>query len=79
MKQLKILLSGLAFAFIPGHAEAYIDPGSGAFLLQILAAIGIGIAFYFRQGWKILKSLFVTEPKDNSSNDLDQNKSQPEN
>ena len=40
------------------HAEAYIDPGSGSFLLQILIAGFVGAMFYFRQGVEAAKRFF---------------------
>jgi hypothetical protein len=47
-----IVLIGSFFSF-PAHA--YIDPGMGALILQMIAAVGVGIAFYFR---KLKKMLF---------------------
>jgi|TARA_A100001037_G_scaffold3687_1_gene3558 hypothetical protein len=38
---------------------AYVDPGSGAFLLQILAAIGVGALFYMRKAREFVKQLFT--------------------
>ena len=38
-----------------GPAHAYIDPGAGTFLLQILAAIGVGGLFYLRRLRSALK------------------------
>ncbi|MED5418335.1 MAG: hypothetical protein VYA27_06500 [Verrucomicrobiota bacterium] len=40
-----------------GPAYAYVDPGSGAFLLQILAAAGVGALFYLRRVRSYLKGL----------------------
>ena len=39
-------------------AHAYLDPGSGAMILQILAAIGIGIVFYFQKVRDAIKRIF---------------------
>lgn len=39
----------LALLAMPGPALAYIDPGSGSFLLQMLLAALAGTAFYGRQ------------------------------
>ena len=41
-----------------GPAHAYVDPGAGAFLLQILAALGVGGLFYLRRLRTALKKLF---------------------
>ena len=42
-----------------GPAHAYIDPGAGTFLLQILAAIAVGGLFYLRKLRSALKKFFV--------------------
>jgi hypothetical protein len=52
-------------------AYAYIDPGSGTFLLQILAAIGLGIAFYFRRGVTAVKRFFGINPEPDQKKDND--------
>lgn len=41
---------------VPAHA--YIDPSAGTFILQILAAVGLGAAFYFRRSVSAMKRLF---------------------
>ncbi len=41
-----------------GPAHAYVDPGAGSFLLQILAAIGVGGLFYLRRLRSALKKFF---------------------
>jgi hypothetical protein len=53
------LVSGVAFLF--GGAEpalAYIDPGTGSMLLQVIAAGVAGAIFYFREVRIKLRSLF---------------------
>ncbi len=70
-----------AFFFLlllgPYTAHAYVDPGSGALFLQALAAIGIGILFYFRQAINLVKSWFNNqsqspENKPDGSNSSDE-------
>ncbi len=39
-------------------ASAYIDPGSGSFLLQIIGAAIVGVLFYIRSFRKWLQSHF---------------------
>ncbi len=47
MKLGKLFFLGLGIAFLfPGNAHAYIDPGSGAFVLQMLLAAFFGLCFY---------------------------------
>jgi hypothetical protein len=37
----------------------YIDPGSGSYLVQVIIAAVLGVAFYFKTGWNWIKSFFV--------------------
>lgn len=53
-------------------AYAYIDPASGSFLLQILAAIGLGAAFYFRRGLAAVKRFFGIKSTSDQSEKNDQ-------
>jgi hypothetical protein len=41
----------------------YIDPGSGSYLVQIIAAAVLGIAFFFRNIKLYIKSFFTRSPK----------------
>ncbi|MFT3701583.1 MAG: hypothetical protein QM802_04400 [Agriterribacter sp.] len=36
----------------------YIDPGSGSYLVQAIIAAVLGVAFYFKTGWRWIKSIF---------------------
>jgi hypothetical protein len=52
-------------------AQAYLDPGSGSFLIQLLLAGLVGAAFILRSSWGKIKRFFnrskteeVEEPKD---------------
>ena len=56
MRLFRTLLWGIAaLAAIPSEARAYIDPASGSYLLQILAAAVLGGLFAFRSAWKNVK------------------------
>jgi hypothetical protein len=51
----------------------YIDPGSGSYLVQVIVAAALGIAFFFKNigrflknAWWYVKSLFRKSPKNNS-------------
>ena len=46
-----------ATLFVPFPAYAYVDPGSGTLLLQLIAAAGVGAMFYFRQVRDKIKSI----------------------
>ena len=47
---MKYLSSLLILALTPTTTYAYFDPGSGAVMLQVLIAAGLGVLFRFR-GW----------------------------
>lgn len=42
---------------------AYIDPGSGSFLVQAIIAAVLGVGFFFRNIWAFIKSVFVRSHK----------------
>jgi hypothetical protein len=55
------------------HSLLYIDPGSGSYLIQVIVAGALGVAFFFKNigrffknAWWYVKSLFTKSPKDNS-------------
>ena len=48
----------------PTEAHAYIDPGSGALIWQMLIAAFFGGMFYFRRGIGQIKSWFGVKPKE---------------
>ena len=51
----------LILSIQPTTAFAYVDPGSGTFILQLIAAIGVGALFYFRQLLDKIKSFFAPD------------------
>jgi hypothetical protein len=65
------LLAGVVvfLAAAPEPAYAYIDPGSGSILLQVIAALGA--AFLFMFGWVRgkIRSLFSFGRKDKEKNE----------
>jgi hypothetical protein len=46
----------------------YIDPGSGSYLVQVLAAAALGIAFFFRNIKNYIRSLFTRSSKKTKDN-----------
>ncbi len=42
---------------------AYIDPGSGSYLVQVIVAAVLGISFYFKSLMAWVKSIFGIKPK----------------
>jgi hypothetical protein len=55
---------------------AYLDPGSGSFLIQLAIAALVGIAIVFRSQWSKIKKFFggkVSKPEeDDTENEDDQ-------
>ena len=55
------------------HELLYIDPGSGSYLIQVIVAGALGVAFFFKNigrffknAWWYVKSIFTKKTKDNS-------------
>jgi hypothetical protein len=59
----KLMLWGLAFVFIcltlPRHAYAYVDPGTGSYILQLFLAALFGALFALKVFWTKIKSAFA--------------------
>lgn len=73
-----LLKLGVAFAFLRS-LFAYLDPGSGSLIVQILIAMLVGIAATFRL-WKTrLLSLFgmKQEPIDDDGDEFETNDTNP--
>jgi hypothetical protein len=49
-------------AILFGRLPAYIDPGSGSFLLQILLAFLFGSLFLMKGFWKRIVGMFRRKP-----------------
>jgi hypothetical protein len=63
-----ILLSWLVTCFslvvIP-TANAYIDPGSGSFIFQMIVGAALGVTFGLKLFWRRIRSFFSrTNPRD---------------
>ena len=60
---------------IPGKENAYLDPGSGSFIIQIIIASLVGAGFLLRGYWSKLINLFkgtnseIDEDDENDIND----------
>jgi hypothetical protein len=49
--------------------RAYLDPGSGSFILQILIATLVGSVFLIKVYWKKIKAFFKKTPSDSDDGD----------
>lgn len=63
MKKIKIdfivFLALLVLTF-PKNAHAYLDPGTGSYVLQVLAAVLFGGLFAIKAFWSHIKAFFST-------------------
>jgi hypothetical protein len=50
------------------HHLLYIDPGSGSYLVQVIVAGALGVAFFFRNIKNYIKSIFTRSPKKTDDN-----------
>ena len=58
------------FAFLPLAKDlAYLDPGSGSMLIQLLLAALLGAGVLLRTQWKKLKALFGKKDSPNEQQD----------
>ena len=46
----------------------YVDPGSGSYLVQVLAAAALGVVFFFKNIKLYIRSLFTRSPKKKNDN-----------
>jgi hypothetical protein len=53
-----VVLVGLLFLIFARDAHAYIDPGTGSYIFQLLLAGLLGAAFLVKIFWKNLKAFF---------------------
>jgi len=53
-----IILTGGLFLIYARDAFAYIDPGTGSFVLQLIIGALLGVAFAVKSFWKDIKTFF---------------------
>ena len=53
------VLSGLLWLTFPRRALAYLDPGTGSYLFQVLIAVGLGALFMVKTYWARIKAFFA--------------------
>lgn len=58
MNTIKRLRLGIFLLCFPGLAFAYVDPGTGAYLLQLIIAVFGAAVFYLTHPAQFIKSLF---------------------
>lgn len=63
------LFLAITFSYMT-NAYAYIDPGTGSFIIQSILAIGGAIVFYLGYPIRIIKNVYYKIFKKNSKNSL---------
>ena len=58
----------LIFLIVPLKAQAYLDPGSGSYLTQILIASLFGAGYLTKAYWGKLKNIFSKKDRKKSKN-----------
>lgn len=53
------ILIVLALFGLPQKAYAYIDPGTGSFIFQLIIAILFGTSFIIKKFWRRIKNFFA--------------------
>jgi hypothetical protein len=62
----------LAFFLFPREAHAYLDPGTGSYIIQIALAAIVGIGFGVRLFWGRIKSFFKRIATKQESDEADE-------
>ena len=59
MNSIKIITYLITFSFLfLNNAYAYLDPGTGGFIIQMIIAFFISIIFFFKNGMLHVKNFF---------------------
>lgn len=45
----------LLWIFVPSSAFAYLDPGTGSFVVQVVVGSLLGVGFVLKSSWKMIK------------------------
>ena len=61
-------ISFIVLEFSIGYAHAYIDPGTGSFIIQTIMAIGATIVIYLGYPIRFVKNLYYKIFKSNKKN-----------
>lgn len=78
MKYIRILTSSiilvlLLFSFFTDDSHAYLDPGTGSYIFQLIIAALFGVLLSIRIFWKNIKASFIKlSSKESSENEADE-------
>lgn len=68
----------LSMAFTP-NAHAYLDPGTGSFLLQMLVAGAFGVVLYVKMFWTSTKMFFYNLFSQGKGKEVGGSETEPDN
>jgi hypothetical protein len=75
MNRFRLLLFPLSLVFAvvltPGDAHAYIDPGTGSFVIQGIIAAIVGAGFAIKMFWHRIKAFLTGKPMPTETDDED--------
>jgi len=54
---------------VPPNAYAYLDPGSGSYLIQIIVASSAGLGYLIKINWKKIRGFFSGRNKQFTENE----------
>ena len=70
MKKFKVLATVMALmAIAPNAAHAYLDPGTGSMVIQIIVASLAAIGVFLKSFWAQIKAFFVKGNNNDDSED----------
>jgi hypothetical protein len=65
-----VILAGVVAFLMPICALAYIDPGTGSYVLQLIIAAVVGVSFSIKIFWKKIVRIFrKNKPADEAKSD----------
>ena len=59
----------LVSLILPKYVHAYLDPGSGSYMIQILIATVAGFGYIIKANWAKIKKVFFNKNKGESGNE----------
>ena len=67
MRSLALFLCLLLLLIAAKDSEAYIDPGSGSYVLQLLVASFFAVVFTIKMFWRNIKAFFSGSKKQDNA------------
>jgi len=65
-----LVLAAIVCLFFPASAYAYLDPGTGSYIFQLILAGIVGFLFVLRLYWKRIKGFFTRSSSENAGAEI---------